>query len=1194
MLAMMREYPANYEYHVGGSLPVDASSYVMRQADSDFYALLKAGQFCYVLNSRQMGKSSLRVRTMQRLQAEGFLCAFIDLTGIGKEEVTAEKWYAGLVQSLVSSCQLSKKFKWRTWWKEQREILSPVQRLSLFIEEVLLEEIEQKIVIFVDEIDRVLSQSFSVDDFFALIRFFYNRRVDEPKYQRLTFALLGVATPSDLIADKTQTPFNIGSAIALQGFQLHEVQSLTDGLTGKVSNPQDAIAQILDWTGGQPFLTQKLCKLMVEESALGNSPSVEQVVKSRILENWESQDEPEHLRTIRDRLLRNEQKAGQLLGLYQQILTPPSPRTQGGGNLKPPFLRGDGGISADGSPEQTELRLSGLVVQQQGKLKVYNRIYQQVFNKTWVEKQLEKLRPYSQIFKAWVASDFQDESRLLRGQALQDALVWANNQSLSTLDYRFLAASQDLAKREFELSLAVKEEEGRILAKANNTLTQAQQKAQKIIIIGSAILSVSLVAAVVTGLQLRKTAREQAEANVSFKSAATEITLVETPLDGLIKALKVGKKLQDLKKSAPVGLETQKQVESTLREAISLVRERNRLEGHESHVTTVSISPNGQLIASGDESNIVKLWDVKGNLITTFKGHSDRVLRVSFSPDSKTLASGGYDGTIKLWNVEDRTHKKTILAHNNTWVRGVTFSPDGKLLASSDSLGLVKLWKVEDGTVKDDTPLKTISAHPSRWVTYVKFSPDSKILASASVDGTVKLWKVEDGSLLKTLKGDEHIRGVDFSPDGKNLASTSVGSVKVWNIEDGSELYTLQGHRGTVWSVSFSPDGKLLASSGEDGTLKVWNLGNRETEPQTLKGHVGRIETVTFNRDGKMLVSVGSDRTIRLWFLEGIEPRTLIGHSGKVLAVDFSPDGKTLASADTDDTIQLWNVRDRRLQKTIKGHKGDDWRVSFSPNGKFLASGSADGTVKLWNVQDGTEVYTRKGHTNSVQSVSFSSDGKLLASGSQDRTVKLWRVEDGELLQTLNRHHKMIQAVSFSPDSKSLASASNDGLVILWDVESGKISKVFDARTVYLASVSFSPDGKFIAFGGGDRIVRLWNVKDGTEFQTLKGHGEWIRSIKFSPDGKLLASGSFDHTVKLWRVEDGKLLQTLESHLDWVENVSFSPDGKTIASASYDGTVKLWNLALDVDDLMGLGCEWLRDYLTTHPEEAKNFSQVCK
>ncbi|NJL80527.1 MAG: hypothetical protein HC917_20055, partial [Richelia sp. SM2_1_7] len=74
--------PSHYEYQVGGSLCANASSYVTRQADWEFYHSLKAGKFCYVLNSRQMGKSSLRVQTMQKLQAEGIVCAFIDLTGI--------------------------------------------------------------------------------------------------------------------------------------------------------------------------------------------------------------------------------------------------------------------------------------------------------------------------------------------------------------------------------------------------------------------------------------------------------------------------------------------------------------------------------------------------------------------------------------------------------------------------------------------------------------------------------------------------------------------------------------------------------------------------------------------------------------------------------------------------------------------------------------------------------------------------------------------------------------------------------------------------------------------------------------------------------------------------------------------------------------------------------------------------------
>ncbi|MGK7917783.1 MAG: AAA-like domain-containing protein, partial [Prochloraceae cyanobacterium] len=413
-----------YEYQVGGSLSVKAKSYVKRQADTELYNVLKTGHFCYVLNCRQMGKSSLLVRTMKRLLAEGMSCVLIDITSIGKD-VSQEQWYTGVIERLWRDLKLSQKveFKLETWLKEHT-YLSPPNRLSVFIEEILLVNITStKIIFFVDEIDSVLSLKFSIDDFFALIRAFYNKRADNPEYERIVFAIFGVTTPADLIQDKTRTPFNIGQDIALNGFQIGEVEPLTKNFQGQVSNPQALLGEILAWTGGQPFLTQKLCQLMVEELKTKDSPSVEQVVKSRIIEDWASQDQPEHLKTIKDRLLSNEERADHLLEMYQEILE-------------------NGAIAADDSYEQTILRLSGLVVRKQGRLSVYNRIYQEIFNQSWVEKELANLRPYARAMRAWKASGYKDKSKLLRGKELKDALAYASGKNLSFEEKEFLAASK--------------------------------------------------------------------------------------------------------------------------------------------------------------------------------------------------------------------------------------------------------------------------------------------------------------------------------------------------------------------------------------------------------------------------------------------------------------------------------------------------------------------------------------------------------------------------------------------------------------------------------------------------------------------------------------------------------------------------------------------------------------------------------
>lgn len=210
----------------GGTMRPDAPRYIPREADEQLYAAVLAGEYCNVLTTRQMGKSSLMARTAPRLRLEGVACAIVDLQGKGDRTSAPEQWYYGVAKQIATGLDLS--FDLSAWWQQQFQLL-PAQRLTDFFADAVLKQIEGPVVVFIDEVDWMIRLKFS-DEFFAAIRSCFNRRATEPAFNRLTFVLLGSAAPAQLIRDATRTPFNVGRGIELTDFSPNEAAPLATAL----------------------------------------------------------------------------------------------------------------------------------------------------------------------------------------------------------------------------------------------------------------------------------------------------------------------------------------------------------------------------------------------------------------------------------------------------------------------------------------------------------------------------------------------------------------------------------------------------------------------------------------------------------------------------------------------------------------------------------------------------------------------------------------------------------------------------------------------------------------------------------------------------------------------------------------------------------------------------------------------------
>ncbi len=526
---------------------------------------------------------------------------------------------------------------------------------------------------------------------------------------------------------------------------------------------------------------------------------------------------------------------------------------------------------------------------------------------------------------------------------------------------------------------------------------------------------------------------------------------------------------------------------------------------------TLSFSPDdGANIAVGFADGMVIVFDVAtGKELSTLAEHIDSVCSVAFSPDGKLLASGDNE-TMRIWDIA--TSKMVMgspYGHGDT-VNSVAFSPDGKLVVSGSFDGSVRFWDLATGK----EAMAPLLGHTSQ-VSSIAFSPDGKLVASGGYDHAVRIWDVATGGEATSLvKAHAYrVESVAFSPDGKFLASGSWDrTLKIWDVATWKEaMAPLTGHDDTVSSVAFSADGRFVVSGSQDTTVRTWDVASaKETmaslpDAKTVPFSPGSSgSSVLLSPDGKLFVSWNwNEYTLRIWDVStGMESMApLTGHTERVDNVAFSPDCKLLASGSMDETVRIWDVTTgRQAMPPFTGLVGtESWHVSvlFSPNGKLLAC-SNQHTTRIWVVATGEEaMVVQIGHIGPADSVLFSPDGTFLASGNRDNTVRLWDVSTGkEAMAPLTGHTEHVHLVVFSPDGKLLASVSDDSSVRIWDLATGKEAvPPFIGHRCKIYALAFSPDGKFLSSGTWDDMIRTWDVSTGKEAMApVKGDKpNWVR-----------------------------------------------------------------------------------------------------
>ena len=1088
-------------FSVGTPLHAVRAGYVRRGADNVLFETVVSGRYAHIIAPGRSGKSSLVAATSARLENNGFKVAILDLEQIGARDAGADpgRWYYSVAYRLLR--QLRIRIDLQDWWQD-KSFLSNRQRLVEFYSEVVLQNVSERIVVFVDEIQCIAGLRFA-DQLLASIRAAHNARATDPEFGRLTFVLLGETDPLSLVVEPELSPFNVTQSITLGDFSRADLDLFATELG---LSPQDAVValdRIYYWTGGQPYLSQKLARAISREPlGVDIVDCVDKLATQQLAGRAALHNEP-HMSHIHREVVGDTKRYEGLLNLYGRISK----------GIE---------VAADlGSPLHRRLIAIGLlVIDEEGNLKIRNRLYATVFTTRWANENLPSHWHTPAIAAAVlliiVAIPFWYTQLLPRTYV---ALLTSDTVELSAardayVNFRSFpghVAAADNLYRSFV------EERGR---EAVNEQEIAEIAEMASILPDAGRLPVELRAGFWDRTVNAATRLEQRdEALIASLHALVSSTPIRRNRAAMLVADDYPLLLTSLAESEHSNVvfdPVNKLLSETRAAQVSQWSlEQNRLQQRDSWaITALEVTPlvrrvivdrDGEVRRVGLTLNLshARATDLRIKVIAP----SGRAVEIDAGVDR---ASSNQDIQVPAAQLSDLKGEPL----NGTWSLSVR---DEELGVAGQLVG----WNLQlnsQGLVEDFQRGLNISDPAERETEDLWFSDDGRYaVARAMQSDSARIWDLAFAQPVRAIAVNEREQIIGLSAGARLLVTATQDTINLWDTSSGNRVAVLPVGAASATSRLTADGSHLFVQRGRDGDseFELWALDDAVISARL--NTAGTPALVSLDAGGNRIAIADYDRAVRVWDLRDGTLLAQVDLSEQPSEVHLAAGGEILGVVFGESGASLWRV-DEPQQAMLEEFGSGRWRIVFSASGSKLLVGRADIGFQIYDSGSGQmlgpPLGSGGGATGSI--LSFSSDEQIVVTSGPDSLARFWRVPDHasdgvKLSQAIWPTAGDAVAIA-TPDAMTIVIGDRRGNVHILPADIG--AEAVEAEATYVSFfghndevryLAVSNDSSYVASVANDNTVRVWNAADGLPKPFIGAiAGDPVNKIAFARNASLL------------------------------------------------------------------------------------------